>query len=88
MFKVNNKDTRTTPKFNILCKCNLEPELRLHFLLPWHLFEARRRTFPDEIKDIDANIINVNNNYLDSILKGCVRYIFASLFCISKSEHY
>ena len=38
----------------------------------------------------DSRILNFYFKYFEfsfQVLKGCVRYIFASLFCMSKREH-
>ena len=34
-----------------------------------------------------TNCLSVFDHFVGLWLKGCVRYIFASLFCISKREH-
>ena len=40
------------------------------------------------LTSLDDQGIPNNKFYNEAVLKGCVRYIFASLFCMSKREHF
>ena len=39
------------------------------------------------ICDFVYSVVGLFNVNIDKLLKGCVHYIFASLFCMSKTEH-
>ena len=53
---------------NPLCECNLEPETKSSYLVLCHLFQIERRTFLNDIKEIDEHIITDQKNDLDQIL--------------------
>ena len=42
---------------NPLCACNMEPETTSHYLLRCHLFQTKRRTLLNDIKEIHEKIV-------------------------------
>ena len=72
---------------NPLCSCSLQVESVSHFFLHCHYFTDIRKTLFNELQSVDENILNQSDNEIVELLlygsnkfKGCVHFIFASLF--------
>ena len=57
-----------------------------YYPLVWMFHSRRLNNRIDHIHERALKIIY--QDYNSSFIKGCVRYIFASLFCMSKREYY
>ena len=56
-----------------------------YYTLVWMFISRRLNNRIGHIHERDLKVIY--QDYNSSFIKGCVRYIFDSLFCMSKREH-